>query len=125
MNPPRQSGRFPLYQVKATHQSAWRAEVRLPGLEVLPWEIPDRVMDPDLMLDMSGESDRLRLELLYLPERLAAATAVRWGDAVATVLRSGVADPTAVLDLGLLDPLAAPADPDHARPAPAARADGR
>jgi hypothetical protein len=101
VNPPRQSGRFPLFQVKATHQSAWRTGVALPGLAVSPREIPDPVMDPDLMLDMSGESDRLRLELLYLPERLAAETAAGWADAVAAVLRRGVADPDAVLDLGL------------------------
>jgi mycobactin peptide synthetase MbtE len=125
VNPPRQSDRFPLYQVKATHQSAWRTEVRLPGLEVLPRDIPDQVMDPDLMLDMSGESDRLRLELVYLPERLDAATAARWVDAVAAVLRSGAADSAAVLDLGMHEPLAAPAGPDHSRPTPAARAGGR
>jgi len=101
VNPPRRAGRFPLFQVKATHQSAWRTGVTLPGLRVEPREIPDAVMDPDLMLDMSGESDRLRLELLYLPERLAAETAARWGDAVATVLCRGVADPDAPVNLGL------------------------
>jgi hypothetical protein len=90
VNPPRQSGRFPLFQVKATHQSAWRTGVTLPGLEVTPREIPDPVMDPDLMLDMSGESDRLRLELVYLPERLAAETAAAWADAVTAVLRRGL-----------------------------------
>ncbi|WP_213453289.1 non-ribosomal peptide synthetase [Rhizomonospora bruguierae] len=90
VNPPRQSGRFPLFQVKATHQSAWRTGVTLPGLEVTPREIPDPVMDPDLMLDMSGESDRLRLELVYLPERLAADTAAAWVDAVVAVLRRGL-----------------------------------
>ncbi|HEX6076190.1 MAG TPA: amino acid adenylation domain-containing protein [Micromonosporaceae bacterium] len=104
VNPPRQSGRFPLFQVKATHQSAWRTGVTLPGLQVSPREIPDAVMDPDLMLDMSGESDRLRLELLYLPERLATETAAGWADAVVAVLRRGVADPDAVLDLGLRPP---------------------
>ncbi|WP_198348145.1 non-ribosomal peptide synthetase [Plantactinospora sp. KBS50] len=101
VNPPRRSGRFPLYQVKATHQSAWRTGVTLPGLTVLPREIPDPVMDTDLMLDMSGESDRLRLELVYLPERLPAGTAAGWADAVAAALRRGIADPDAVLDLGL------------------------
>ncbi|MGH3730205.1 MAG: amino acid adenylation domain-containing protein [Micromonosporaceae bacterium] len=111
VNPPRQSGRFPLFQVKATHQSAWRTGVTLPGLQVSPREIPDAVMDPDLMLDMSGESDRLRLELLYLPERLTAETAAGWADAVVAALRRGVADPDAVLDLGL-------------RPRPAGRAGG-
>ena len=43
------------------------------------------------MLDMSGESDQLRLELLYLPERLAPETAAGWADAVVAVLRRGVA----------------------------------
>jgi mycobactin peptide synthetase MbtE len=119
VNPPRRAGRFPLFQVKATHQSAWRTGVTLPGLQVLPREIPDPVMDPDLMLDMSGESDRLRLELLYLPERLAAPTAASWADAVVAVLRRGVADPAAVLDLGLR-PTAdrQPAVPEPASPAP-------
>lgn len=95
VNPPRKSGRFPLYQVKLTHQSAWRIGVTLQDLEVLPRLIPDRVMDPDLMLDMSGEADVLRLEMLYLPELLAADTAAAWLDAVCAVLRRAIADPAA------------------------------
>src|SRR6202020_527520 len=63
VNPPRRAGRFPLFQVKLTHQSAWRTGVSLPDIEVLPRLIPDPVMDADLMLDMSGESSALRLEL--------------------------------------------------------------
>jgi hypothetical protein len=102
VNPPRRTGRFPLFQVKLTHQSAWRTGFSLPGLEVLPRLSPDPVMDPDLMLDMSGESSELRLELVYLPELLAAETVAAWLDAVATLLRHGIADPDAVLAPGLV-----------------------
>jgi hypothetical protein len=68
---------------------------------VLPRLIPDPVMDPDLMLDMSGESSALRLELLYLPELLDAETGTAWVDAVSRLLRRGIADPDAVLAPGL------------------------
>ncbi|HVB41303.1 MAG TPA: amino acid adenylation domain-containing protein [Streptosporangiaceae bacterium] len=101
VNPPRRTGRFPLFQIKLTHQSAWRTGFSLPGLEVLPRLIPDPVMDPELMLDMSGESGALRLELLYLPELLDAETVTAWADAVAGLLRHGIADPDAVLAPGL------------------------
>ncbi len=101
VNPPRRTGRFPLFQVKLTHQSAWRTGFSLPDIEVLPRLIPDPVMDPDLMLDMSGESSALRLELLYLPELLDAETVAAWVDAVASLLRHGIADPDAVLAPGL------------------------
>lgn len=101
VNPPRRTGRFPLFQAKLTHQSAWRTGFSLPGIEVLPRLIPDSVMDPDLMLDMSGESTALRLELLYLPELMDAETVAAWADAVASLLRHGIADPDAVLAAGL------------------------
>ncbi len=98
VNPPRRTGRFPLFQVKLTHQSAWRTGFSLTDdIEVLPRLIPDHVMDPDLMLDMSGESSALRLELLYLPELCDAEAAATWADAVASLLRHGIADPDAVL----------------------------
>src|SRR5262249_15221720 len=92
-NPPRRAGRFPLFQVKLTHQTAWRRDISLPGTEVRPRAIRDQVMDADLMLDMSGEQDRLRLELLYLPARLDEETAVGWLAAVADVLTAAASDP--------------------------------
>lgn len=94
-NPPRQAGRFPLFQVKLTHQGAWRTGVSLPGLEVVPSEMADPVMDLDLMLDVSGEGDRLRLELLYWPEVFDEKTVAAWADAVGAVLRAGAAEPDA------------------------------
>jgi hypothetical protein len=99
VNPPRRPGRFPLFQVKLTHQSAWRTGVTLPDIEVVPSEISDPVMDQELMLDVSGESDRLRLELLYWPDVLDRSTADTWVDAVVDVLRTGAADPDAVVRL--------------------------
>jgi mycobactin peptide synthetase MbtE len=95
VNPPRKAGRFPLFQVKLTHQSAWQSGVSLRDLEVVPSEISDPVMDADLMLDITGETSMLRLELLYLPELLDQETAAAWADAIAAVLRAGAANPGA------------------------------
>ncbi|MDY7086136.1 MAG: amino acid adenylation domain-containing protein [Actinomycetota bacterium] len=93
VNPPRRSGRFPLFQVKVTHQGAWRDALTLPGLRVEAETLSEPVTDLDLMLDVSGEHDRLRLELVYRPELLDAATAAQWLRAVVTTLEEGVAVP--------------------------------
>lgn len=100
VNPPRQAGRFPLFQVKVTHQGAWRTGMSLKDLEVVPRELADPVMDLDLMIDVSGENDRLRLEVLFWPEVLDASTVTGWTTALAEVLRAGAANPHAVLALG-------------------------
>jgi mycobactin peptide synthetase MbtE len=100
LNPPRQAGRFPLFQVKVTHQGAWRTGTRLGDLQVVPRELADPVMDLDLMIDVSGESDRLRLEVLFWPQTLDNATVAAWAQALADVLRTGAADPHAVLTFG-------------------------
>ena len=100
VNPPRQAGRFPLFQVKITHQDAWRTGVSLPDLEVVPRELADPVMDLDLMVDVSGETDRLRLEVLFWPEVLDTATVAAWTRSLADVLRAGAADSDAVPALG-------------------------
>lgn len=100
VNPPRQAGRFPLFQVKITHQGAWRTGMSLAGLEVVPRELADPVMDLDLMIDVSGENDRLRLEVLFWPEVLDSATVRGWTQALAGVLRAGAANPHAVLASG-------------------------
>ena len=97
VNPPRQAGRFPLFQVKVTHQGAWRTALALPDIEVVPAEISEVAMDLDLMLDVSGETSQLRLELVYRREVVDRETAIGWLDAVATVLRSGARRPHAVL----------------------------
>jgi non-ribosomal peptide synthetase component F len=88
VNPPRRAGRFPLFQVKVTQQSGWQKAVTLPGVEVIPSGLSEPVTDLDLMLDVSGETSRLRLELVYRPEVLDAGTAATWLDAVADVLRA-------------------------------------
>lgn len=44
---------------------AWRSGASLPDLEVVPREMADPVMDLDLTADVSGETDRLRLEVLF------------------------------------------------------------
>ncbi|MEV5546737.1 amino acid adenylation domain-containing protein [Streptomyces sp. NPDC052309] len=100
VNPPRRAGRFPLFQVKVTHQGAWRTAMRLGNLRVEPRELADPVMDLDLMIDVSGESDRLRLEVLFWPETLDHATVAAWTQALADVLRAGAADPDTVLTFG-------------------------
>ncbi|MEU5907124.1 amino acid adenylation domain-containing protein [Micromonospora sp. NPDC047467] len=92
VNPPRRAGRFPLFQVKVTHQGAWRDALNLPGLSVEADVLSEPVTDLDLMLDVSGEHDRLRLELVYRPEVLDATTAGDWLTAVATAVEEGVAD---------------------------------
>jgi amino acid adenylation domain-containing protein len=97
VNPPRQAGRFPLFQVKVTHQGAWRTGASLPDLEVVPRELADPVTDLDLTVDVSGENDRLRLEVLFWPEVLDPATVSGWARALADVLRAGAANPDAVL----------------------------
>ncbi|MCX4762814.1 amino acid adenylation domain-containing protein [Streptomyces sp. NBC_01275] len=98
VNPPRQAGRFPLFQVKVTHQSAWRTGMRLGDLQVVPRELADPVMDLDLTIDVSGEADELRLEVLFWPETLDSATVATWAEAMADVLRASAADPDAVLN---------------------------
>ncbi|MBL1285920.1 non-ribosomal peptide synthetase [Streptomyces sp. NPDC057067] len=100
VNPPRRPGRFPLFQVKVTHQSAWRTGMRIGDLRVEPRELADPVMDLDLMIDVSGENDRLRLELLFWPETVDSATVAAWARAMADVLRAGAAHPDAVLTFG-------------------------
>ncbi|MFI6053450.1 amino acid adenylation domain-containing protein [Streptomyces violascens] len=100
VNPPRKAGRFPLFQVKITHQGAWRTGVSLADLEAVPRELADPVMDLDLMVDVSGENDRLRLEVLFWPEVLDTATVAGWTRALADVLRAGAANPNAVLAPG-------------------------
>ncbi len=97
MTPPRQAGRFPLFQVKVTHQGAWRTGTSLPDLEVVPRELADPVMDLDLTVDVSGENDRLRLEVLFWPEVLDATTVDGWARALADVLRAGAANPDVAL----------------------------
>ncbi|PRY44812.1 non-ribosomal peptide synthetase [Umezawaea tangerina] len=97
VNPPRQAGRFPLFQVKVTHQGAWRTGTSLPDLEVVPRELADPVMDLDLTVDVSGENDRLRLEVLFWPEVLDATTVDGWARALADVLRAGAANPDVAL----------------------------
>ncbi|MFF0745358.1 amino acid adenylation domain-containing protein [Streptomyces sp. NPDC004111] len=93
VNPPRQAGRFPLFQVKVTQQSAWRTGVTLPDIEVTPTDLAEPETDLDLLLDVSGESDRLRLELVYRPQVTDARTADRWLTAVADVLRGAAGRP--------------------------------
>ncbi|WP_027341359.1 non-ribosomal peptide synthetase [Hamadaea tsunoensis] len=95
VNPQRRAGRFPLFQVKITHQGGWRDTLTLPGLTVTADMHSEPVTDLDLMLDVSGEADRLRLELVYRPEVLDRAVADTWLDAVVDVLRTGCADPAA------------------------------
>jgi non-ribosomal peptide synthetase component F len=97
VNPPRQAGRFPLFQVKVTHQGAWRDGLELPGVEIVPDVLAEPVIDLDLLLDVSGESSRLRLELVFRPEVLDEESAVSWVDAMGAVLRAGAADPGAAL----------------------------
>src|SRR5207237_9792019 len=48
VNPPRQAGRFPLFQVKVTHQGAWRTALALPDIVVVPAELPEAASDLDL-----------------------------------------------------------------------------
>lgn len=100
VNPPREAGRFPLFQVKITHQGAWRTGVTLGDLTVVPRELADPVTDLDLTVDVSGETDRLRLEVLFWPEVLDTATVTDWVSALADVLRAGAANPDVVLVLG-------------------------
>ncbi|MFD7834766.1 amino acid adenylation domain-containing protein [Streptomyces sp. NPDC059761] len=87
VNPPRKAGRFPLFQVKVTQQSAWRTGVSLPDIEVTPTELAEPETDLDLLLDVSGETSRLRLELVYRPQVTDAQTAGRWVSAIGDVLR--------------------------------------
>lgn len=96
-NPPRRAGRFPLFQVKVTQQGAWGGGLDLPDVTVEPEPVSEPVTDLDLMLDVSGETDRLRLELVYRPAVLDRATAESWLRAVGDVLRSGTAAPKAPL----------------------------
>lgn len=88
-NPPRRAGHFPLFQVKATQQGLWGKGLSLPGVEVVPGEIAEPATDLDLMLDVSGEDGRLRLELVYRTELLDASTATAWSAAIGRVLRTG------------------------------------
>ncbi|MFK0258207.1 amino acid adenylation domain-containing protein [Streptomyces sp. NPDC090445] len=87
VNPPRKAGRFPLFQAKVTQQGAWRTGVSLPDIEVVPTELAEPETDLDLLLDVSGEASRLRLELVYRPQVTDAETAGRWVAAVGDVLR--------------------------------------
>jgi amino acid adenylation domain-containing protein len=89
VNPPRQAGRFPLFQVKATQQGLWGEGLSLPGVEVVPGELSEPATDLDLMLDVSGEDSRLRLELVYRTELVDEATASAWVAAIGAVLRTG------------------------------------
>jgi non-ribosomal peptide synthetase component F len=97
VSPPRRAGRFPLFQVKVTQQGAWNAGLALPDIQVVPTEVSEPVMDLDLMLDVSRETSRLRLELVYRPEVLDGETAAAWLDAVSGALRAGAADADAPL----------------------------
>jgi mycobactin peptide synthetase MbtE len=89
-NPPRRSGRFPLFQVKLTHQSGWRRPLALPDLTIEPVDLAEPVTELDLMLDMSGEDDQLRLELLYRAEVLDRSTVDCWLDRILQRLRTGI-----------------------------------
>mgnify|MGYP001210454450 CR=1 FL=1 len=93
VNPPRQAGRFPLFQVKVTQQSAWRTGVSLPDIEVIPTELAEPETDLDLLLDVSGESSRLRLELVYRPQVTDEQTAHRWLTLIGDVLRGAIDRP--------------------------------
>lgn len=99
VNPPRRSGRFPLFQVKVTHQSAWRRTVAVAGLTIEPTEMSEPLTDLDLMLDMSGENDQLRLELLYRSGVLDERSAKAWIWRIGGVLCAGVADPSVPVGL--------------------------
>jgi mycobactin peptide synthetase MbtE len=98
VNPPRRAGRFPLFQVKVTHQGAWRSSLNLPGIRVTPAEISEPAIDLDLLLDVSGELDQLRLELVYRPEMMDHATAAAWVDAIGRTLRAGASQPDAAIE---------------------------
>lgn len=98
VNPPRQAGRFPLFQVKVTQQGAWRSSLRLPGIEVEPSEIAEAFTDLDLLVDVSEEAGRLRLDLVHRPELLDSRAAETWVAAIAGVLAAGVADPHAAVE---------------------------
>lgn len=95
VNPPRRAGRFPLFQVKITQQGAWRSSLQLPGVQVTAAEISEPMIHWDLMLDVSGELDRLRLELVYRPEIIDRKTAASWADTITSALRTGLSDPEA------------------------------
>ncbi|MGI5499252.1 amino acid adenylation domain-containing protein [Lentzea sp. CA-135723] len=93
VNPPREAGRFPLFQVKVTQQGAWREGVSLPGVEMVPVALSEPETDVDLLLDVSGESSGLRLELIYQREGFDTATATALVTAVGDLLRAGASDP--------------------------------
>ena len=112
VNPPRRTGRFPLFEVKVTQQGAWRSSLHLPGIEVTAAEIAEPVTHLDLILDVSGEFDRLRLELLYRPDLIDRETADAWVDALANVLRAGVSGPDSRAQVVLCEPRRSP---DHTR----------
>jgi acyl carrier protein len=91
--PPRRLGRFPLFQVKASQQAAWHTGPTLPGVEVVAGRVSEPATDVDLMLEVSDETTRLRLELVYRTELLDESTARIWLDAIAGVLAAGTLRP--------------------------------
>jgi amino acid adenylation domain-containing protein len=93
LQPTRDLNRHPLFQVMIELHNAPLPQVTVPGLAVVPFEVPGTVAKFDLLVTLSESAEGLSVIVSYQPELFTAATIARMLGHVTTLLAEMVADP--------------------------------
>ncbi|GGZ25554.1 non-ribosomal peptide synthetase [Streptomyces poonensis] len=112
LNPDRSLARHPLFQVMFTVQNNRRAELRLPGLQVEPYDYFADTAKFDLFVGLTeqhgadGRPDGMTGWIEYSADLFDRETAERLADGLVRVLAAAAEDPKrAIGSLDLLDPI--------------------
>ncbi|HYW71139.1 MAG TPA: amino acid adenylation domain-containing protein [Pyrinomonadaceae bacterium] len=93
LQPARDRGHTPLFQIMFALQNNMPWELRVPGLELSPIEIPDATAKFDLLLVMSEADERLAGTFSYNTDLFTAATIKRLATHFASLLTGIVGNP--------------------------------
>jgi amino acid adenylation domain-containing protein len=103
LQPKREPGLNPIFQVMFALQNQPRARVQLPGLDLSVEDLNKGSARFDLVLEVWEWEREIRAEFEYAVDVLDASTVERWASHFETMLRAVVADPGArVSELALL-----------------------
>ncbi|WP_347257370.1 amino acid adenylation domain-containing protein [Methylocaldum sp.] len=97
LQPVRQAGRNPLFQVMLVLQNAFSGSLQLPDLDVEAQELDLSVAKFDLTLSISERERRLHCVFEYSTELFREDTVARWAEQWQILLEGIVADPQARL----------------------------
>ncbi len=107
LDPVRDTGRNPLFQVALALQNTPPPAAALPGLTIAPYALAAAPAQFDLTLALAPAGEGMSGALAYRADLFDPATALRWADGFRVLLEAAAADPAARLsDLPLLSPAA-------------------